>query len=93
LKATLWPIDTVFNQLRRRLSLCERAIPSARRTTRLWHIYAPYNPAMLVKVLTIFRVWENYVWINKQTKRTAAMTIGLAQGKIRIHDILQYRNE
>ena len=90
LKATLWPVDTTFNQIRRRLTLCERPITSKRRTGRLWHIYAPYNPMVLTKALTIFRTWQNYVWVAKKTKTTAAQKIGLAQGKIRISDILSY---
>ena len=90
LKATLWPIDTVFNRLRRRLSLCERPINSARRASRRWHIYAPYNPEMVNKVLTIFRVWHNYVWIGEKSNATAAERLGLANGKIRIQDILSF---
>jgi hypothetical protein len=92
LKTTLWPVDTVFNRIRRRLTLCERAIPSARRTTRLWHIYAPYNPEMLNKFLTIFRVCQNYVWIGDKTNATAAERLGLAHGKIRMQDILSFQN-
>jgi hypothetical protein len=56
MKATLWPIDTVFNRIRRRLALCERPIRSRRRASGVWHIYAPYEPAMIEKLLTIYRV-------------------------------------
>ena len=90
LKATLWPIDSVFNHLRRRLSHCERPVNSARRANRRWHIYAPYDPEMVNKVLTIFRVWHNYVWIGKKSNETAAERLGLAQGKIKIQDILSF---
>ena len=91
LKSTLWPIDTVFNRVRRRLTLCERPVTSRRRAGRLWHIYAPYNPAMLVKVLTIFRTWHNYVWVSPKTKKTAAEIMGLANGKIRVSDVLSFK--
>jgi hypothetical protein len=54
----------------------------------LWDIYAPYDPAMVEKLLTIYRVWHNYVWISPKTKNTAAL--GLAAGKIRTQDILYF---
>ncbi len=90
LKATLWPIDSVFNRVRRRLTFCERPVNSTRRANRRWHIYAPYDPQMIEKVLTIFRVWHNYVWISPKSNATAAERLGLAQGKIRIQDILTF---
>jgi hypothetical protein len=90
LLATLWPIDTVFNRIRRRLAAFERPVTSVRRARRLWQIYAPYDAGMLEKYLTIFRVWHNYVWISPKTGKTAAETIGLAQGKIRIQDIVYF---
>jgi len=36
LKASLWPIDSVFNRVRRRLSLCERPVNSSRRANQRW---------------------------------------------------------
>ena len=47
MKATLWPVDTVFNRIRRRIAFCERPIRSQRRANGLWDIYAPYDPAMM----------------------------------------------
>ena len=91
MKATLWPVDSVFNRVRRRLTLCERPVTSKRRAGPLWHIYAPYEPAMLIKVLAIFRVWHNFVWISPRSKTTAATHLGLASGKIRLQDILAYK--
>jgi hypothetical protein len=41
-------------------------------------------------VLTIFRVWHNFVWVSPRTKKAAAMQLGLAHGKIRIQDILYF---
>lgn len=90
MKATLWPIDTVFNRIRRRLALCERAIGSRRRVSGKWHIYAPYDPAMIEKMLTIYRVWHNFVWVSPKSKQTAAERIGLAKGKVRIEDIVYF---
>jgi hypothetical protein len=45
---------------------------------------------MVEKVLTIFRVWHNFVWVSPRTKKAAAMQLGLAHGKIRIQDILYF---
>jgi hypothetical protein len=61
-----------------------------RRANGLWDIYAPYDPAMIEKVLTIYRVWHNYVWVSPKTKKTAAEILGLAAGKIRTQDILYF---
>lgn len=57
--ASLHAIDTVFMQIRRRLSLLERAIPTARRARRLWHGRAPYDPGTIGRMLDIYRVWHN----------------------------------
>ena len=90
LRASLWPVDTVFNRIRRRLAAFERPVSSVRRARRLWQIYAPYDAGMLEKYLTIFRVWHNYVWVNPKTGKTAAEVIGLAAGKIRVQDIIYF---
>jgi hypothetical protein len=90
LLATLWPVDMIFNRIRRRLAAFERPVTSVRRARRSWQIYAPYDPEMLEKYLTIFRVWHNYVWVNANTGKTAAETLGLAKGKIRIQDIVYF---
>ena len=90
MKATLWPVDTIFNRIRRRIAALERPIRSVRRANGLWDIYAPYDPAMVEKLLTIYRVWHNYVWVSPKTKKTAAEILGLAAGKIRTQDILYF---
>ena len=89
LRATLWPVDSVFAQMRRRLRLVERGISSPRRGRAIWHINAPYNPIMLAKVLFIFSVWHNYVG-PRGTKETPAMRLGLAKGPVRMEDILYF---
>ena len=88
--ATLWPVDTVFNVIRRRITYCERPIRSNRRASGMWQIYAPYDPAMIEKMLFIYRTWHNFVWASPKTKKTAAERFGLAAGKIRTQDILYF---
>ena len=90
LKASLWPVDFVFNRIRSRLSVCDRAVTSVRRGRRLWHKYAPYDPVQLEKMLTIYRCWQNFVWRDGRNKKTAADKLGLAVGAIRMQDILYF---
>ncbi len=86
-KATLHGIDRFFMQARRRLSLLERPISSASNEGRKWHGYSPYNPAMVGKLLDIFRVFYNYVEVGED-KKTPAMRLGLATNTFTVNDIL-----
>lgn len=51
--------------------------------------YSPYNPAVITKMLDIFRVFYNYVEVGKN-KETPAMRLGLAKGTIDMEDIIYY---
>jgi len=86
-KATLHGIDRFFMQVRRRLSLLERPISSANSGGRTWFGYNPYNPAMVGKVLDIFRVFYNYVEVGDD-KQTPAMRLGLTTAPVAINDIV-----
>jgi hypothetical protein len=50
----------------------------------------PYKPVMVGKLLDIFRVFYNFVEVEKN-KQTPAMRLGLAKGKIMIEDIIYYK--
>lgn len=89
-KASMHAVDRFFMQVRRRISLLERPISTSSNTGRRWHGYAPYNPAMVAKLLDIFRVFYNYVEIGKD-RQTPAMRLGLAKGKIDLDDIVHYQ--
>ena len=67
--ASLYGIDRVFMQVRRRISLLERPIASSSASGRKWYGYSPYQPAVVVKMLEIFRVYHNYVLVTDRTKR------------------------
>jgi transposase-like protein len=86
-KATLHGIDRFFMQARRRLSLLERPISTSSSEGRKWYGYSPYNPAMVGKLLDIFRVFYNYVEVGED-KKTPAMRLGLAEDKTEILDII-----
>jgi len=89
-KASMHGIDCFFMQVRRRLSLLERPIASASSTGRTWHGYSAYNPAVIVKLLEIFRVYYNYCLTGKD-KQTPAMRIGLAKGVVPLEDIIYFQ--
>ena len=89
-KASLHAIDRFFMQIRRRLSLLERPISSQARLGRRWLGYGPYKPAIVGKLLDIFRVFYNFVEVGKN-KQTPAMRLGLAKEKVTIEDIIYYQ--
>jgi transposase-like protein len=88
-KASLHAIDSFFMQVRRRLSLLERPFSSSANMGRRWFGYSPYKPVMIGKLLDIFRVFYNFVESGKD-KKTPAMRLGLAKGKITVEDIIYY---
>jgi len=90
-KASMHSIDCFFMQVRRRLSLLERPIKTASKTGRTWYGYSPYNPAVVIKLLDIFRVYFNYC-LAGEDKQTPAMRLGLAKGKVTEEDIIYFRD-
>ena len=91
-KATLHGVDSFFEKVRRRISMLERSIRSSSNDGRTWNGYAAYNPAMVGKLLDIFRVVHNYVDVRKKdgTSTTAAMRLGLANAPLAYKDVLYY---
>jgi len=88
-KASMHGIDCFFMQVRRRLSLLERPIKTASKTGRTWYGYSPYNPAVIAKLLDIFRVYYNYCLVGKD-KQTPAIRIGLAKGPVKLEDVIYF---
>jgi hypothetical protein len=89
LMATLHSIDRFFMQLRRKNSMLERPITSSGNSGRKWYGYSPYDPAMAVKLMEIYRVYCNYVKLGDDGE-TPAMRPGLAKGPGSVEDILYY---
>jgi hypothetical protein len=89
-KATIHGIDRFFMQVRRRLSLLERPITTPSSDGRRWYGYSAYNPAMVGKLLDIFRVFYNFVEAGKD-KKTPAMRLGLSNRVNTINEILDSR--
>lgn len=87
--ASLHAIDRFFMQLRRRISLLERPIKTASNQLRVWYGYSPYNPEVADKILTIFRVFYNYVNVGED-KQTPSMRLGLANSPYKIQDLVDF---
>lgn len=91
-KASLHGVDSFFQKIRRRISMFERPIHSASNAGRTWSGYAAYNPAMVVKMLEIYRVVHNYVDFRKEggEKTTPATRLGLAKAPLDYKDVLYF---
>lgn len=89
LRVSLAGIDNFFQRVRRSLNPLERPIQTASSHRRTWYGYSPYNPAMVGKLLDIYRTMVNFVEVGKDGK-TPAMRIGLAKGVVAPEDILYF---
>ncbi len=89
-KGSLHAADSYFMQIRRRISALERPIGSQANAGRVWNGYAPYNPAMVQKLLDIFRVVHNFVLVSEKDKKTPAMRLGLAKAPLDYEDIIYF---
>lgn len=95
LKATVTAVDRFFSffmRVRRGLTLAEWGIVSASAERRLWFGKNAYHPAVLVKMLSIFRTYFNYCEVAQDGK-TPAMRLGLTKGPIALEDIVYFSPE
>ena len=87
LDAGIARIDNVFMKARRLFGPLERPVSTSSGHNRVWHGYAPYNPAMLEAYLTMFRTAHNFIYVGDDG-RTPAMRLGFADEPLRYEDIL-----
>ena len=87
LDAGLARIDNVFMMTRRLFSALERPIGTSSSYSAVWYGYAPYNPQMLGKYLTIFCAESNFV-LAGDVGRTPAMRLGLERKPLTFEDLL-----
>ena len=87
LRSGLSRIDSVFEKTRRLFSAFERPVGTSSTHNKVWHGYAPYNPAMMEKYLTIFRTVDNFVFVGDDGK-TPAMRLGFTKTPLEYEDIL-----
>jgi len=88
LKGSLRAVDKFFMQIRRGLTMAERGVVTAASDGR-WFGKNAYDPANLVKLVEIFRVYYNYCEVGED-KQTPAMRLGLAKGPVASEDILYF---
>lgn len=87
-QASLHPADRVMMLFRAMLTGFERGVASPRRDRRIYSRYSFYNPLMLEKVTTIFRMHYNFMEPGADGE-TPAMRLGLARGRIYMRDLLR----
>ena len=87
LRSGLGRIDNVFLKTRRLFNALERPVGTSSGHNRVWHGYAPYNPAMLEKYVTIFRTVNNFVFVGDDGA-TPAMRLGFAEQPLHFEDIV-----
>ena len=88
LRAGLARVDNVFQMTRRLFNAFERPVGTSSSHNAVWHGYAPYNPAMVQKYLTIFRAVNNWVHVSDKDGKTPAMRLGFARKPLAYEDIL-----
>ncbi len=87
LRSGLGKIDNVFLKTRRLFNALERPVGTSSGHNTVWHGYAPYNPAMLEKYVTIFRTVNNFVFVGDDGA-TPAMRLGFANEPLHFEDIV-----
>lgn len=97
-KASLHAVDTFFMKTRRSIQMCERPFTSSSNAGRKWSQYQAYDPAVLKKLLEIFRVQHDFVdlpshkkGVPKSDRKTPAMRLGLADAPLDYRDILYFK--
>lgn len=73
-KCSLHGVDSFFQKVRRRVSMLERPIRSASSGYRVYNGYGAYNPAMVVKLLDIYRIVHNYIDTKELRIETGELT-------------------
>ena len=87
LRSGLGRVDKVFLKTRRLFNVFERPVETSSSDNKVWHGYAPYNPGMMDKYVTIFRAVNNFVYAGDDGK-TPAMRLGFAKRSLEFEDIL-----
>lgn len=94
-KASLHGVDSFFQKVRRSIYMCERPPHSSANAGRIWGAYQAYDPAVLKKLLEIYRVHHNYIDLpmkgKKSEKKTPAMRLGLAEAPLDFKDIIYFK--
>ena len=90
-KASLHGVDSYFMVIRRRISLLERPIRSRSNVGRVWHGYDAYDPNNIVKLLGIFRCFNNYILVSDKDGKTPAMRLGLFDRPVTFQEVINFQ--
>lgn len=85
-------INNFFQTIRRRISILERPLVTARGDGRSY-IYANYNPKYAQQITTILRTFYNFCWTTKigDKKFTPAQRLGITDKVFDYKDIIYFR--
>jgi len=85
-------INNFFQQVRRRISILERPLSTARGDGKSY-IYANYNPKYAHQMLVIFRTFYNFCFETKSNgkRSTPAQRLGLTDKVYDYKDIIYFR--
>ena len=87
LRSGLARVDNAFQKIRRLFNAFERLIGTSSTHNKVWHGYAPYNPVMVEKYLTIFRAVNNFVFVGDDGM-TPVMGLGFTREPLGFEDLL-----
>lgn len=93
LKVSDRPTNNFMQQIRRRLSILERPLVTARGSGKCY-IYANFNPKYAQMALTILKTYFNFCLANKTSrtsKLTPAQQLGLTDKQFTLNDILYFK--
>jgi hypothetical protein len=93
LKVSDRPTNNFMQQIRRRLSILERPLVTARGKGKSY-IYANFNPKYAQMSLIILRTYYNFCLANKTSKKTRltpAQQLGLTDKQISLNDVLYFK--
>lgn len=93
LKISDRPTNNFMQQIRRRLSILERPLVTARGKGKSY-IYANFNPKYAQMALTILRTYYNFCLATKVSKKkrlTPAQKLGLTDKQFSLNDILYFK--
>ncbi|WP_076533181.1 hypothetical protein [Roseovarius nanhaiticus] len=84
--ATLRSVDSYFHKIRSNVRPAARPVSTPSANGRTWDRHFLYKPEMLLKIIEIYRFHHNWMG-TRNTKRTPAMKLGLAKGKVYERDL------
>ncbi len=84
--ATLRSVDSYFHKIRSNVRPASRPVSTPSANGRTWDRHFLYKPEMMIKIIEIYRFHHNWMG-SRDTKRTPAMKLGLAKGKVYERDL------